>query len=67
MNAAAQPERSNRPFTLLLRVLPRQGSVGRLVGHAEVVETGEVVAIADAADLADLVERESRARCGSDD
>ena len=67
MNTAMPPERSNRPFTLLLRVLPRQGVAGRLVGQAEIVETGEVVTIGDAADLAELVERESRARFADED
>ena len=67
MSAATPHERSNRPFTLLLRLLPRQGAAGLLVGQAEVVETGEVVAIGDAGDLAELVERESRARCERDD
>ena len=66
MSPALPPERSNRPFTLLLRVLPRQGVAGRLVGQAEIIETGEVVAIGGAGDLADLVERESRARLGGD-
>ena len=62
MHRNLPPERSNRPFTLLLRVLPRQGSNGRFVGQVEVVETGETVAISDVADLTELVERESRAR-----
>ena len=50
MHRNLPPERSNRPFTLLLRVLPRQGSNGRFVGQVEVVETGETVAISDVAD-----------------
>jgi hypothetical protein len=48
---------ANRPFTLLLRLLPRPGADGRLVGHAEVVATHEVVAIGGEVDLIDLVRR----------
>jgi hypothetical protein len=40
-----------------LRLLPQHGVSGRLVGHAEVVATGEVVAITGERDLIDLVEQ----------
>jgi hypothetical protein len=46
-----------RPFTLLLRLLPQHGATGRLVGHAEVVATSEVVAIGTEDDLIELVRR----------
>jgi hypothetical protein len=46
-----------RPFTLLLRLLPSQGSERRLVGQAVVVDSGEVVPISDQTDLIGLVER----------
>jgi hypothetical protein len=46
-----------RPFTLLLRLLPSQGVERRLVGQAVVVDSGEVVPIADETDLIGLVER----------
>ena len=46
-----------RPFTLLLRLLPQHGAAGRLVGHAEVVATSEVVAIGTEEDLIELVRR----------
>ena len=46
-----------RPFTLLLRLLPQHGAIGRIVGHAEVVATSEVVAIGTEDDLIALVRR----------
>ena len=56
----ADPTRAgapHRPFTLLLRLLPQHGTDGRLVGHAEVVATSEVVAIGTEHDLIELVRR----------
>jgi hypothetical protein len=53
---AASPSRA-RPFTLLLRLLPSQGIERRLVGQAVVVDSGEIVPIADQSDLLGLVER----------
>ena len=50
-----------RPFTLLLRLLPNQGIERRLVGHAVVVDSDEVVPIADETDLIGLVQRLSAA------
>ena len=46
-----------RPFTLLLRLLPQHGATGRIVGHAEIVATSEVVAIGTEDDLIALVRR----------
>jgi hypothetical protein len=50
-----------RPFTLVLRLLPEPGAGGRIVGHAEVVSTNEVIALTGAADLISLVKRLSAA------
>lgn len=50
-------EPARRPFSVLLRLLPEHGTEGRLVGHAEVVATSEVVAIGADTDLIDLVRR----------
>jgi hypothetical protein len=52
---AHRPLPSAQPFSLLLRLLPQYGVSGRVVGHAEVVATGEVVVITGAQDLLDLV------------
>ena len=41
----------------MLRLLPSQGIDGRLVGQAVVVDSGEIVPIADQADLVSLVHR----------
>ena len=46
--------------TLLLRCLTRSGEAGQLVGHAEVVDTGEIVAIHDSTELIALILRLSR-------
>ena len=43
--------------TVLLRCLTRSGESGQLVGHAEIVDTGEIVAIRDAAELISLIRR----------
>jgi hypothetical protein len=43
--------------TLLLRLLAAPGEDGHLVGHAEVVDTGELVPLRDLDDLVHLVER----------
>jgi hypothetical protein len=43
--------------TLLLRLLARSGEAGELVGHAEVVDTGEIVSIKGPDDLLQLVKR----------
>ena len=45
------------PIALLLRLLPREGRQRRLVGQAEVIDTGEIVTIADEAQLIGLVQR----------
>jgi hypothetical protein len=43
--------------TLMLRLLARPAADGDIVGHAEVVDTGEVVPLHDVDDLRDLVQR----------
>lgn len=51
-------DRSGRStVTVLLRCLARSGELGEVVGHAEVVDTGEIVAIRDAEDLVSLIRR----------
>lgn len=57
--ASARP--SSRPLALILRVLPAEGRRGRVVGHAEVVDTGEDVALQTVDDLVELVRRVSEA------
>jgi hypothetical protein len=53
------PEHHTRPhpISLMLRVLPQHGLVGHIVGRAEVVDTGEVIAISDEQDLVELIQR----------
>lgn len=43
--------------TLMLRLLSRSAEDGEIVGHAEVIDTGEVVAVQDIDDLLALVRR----------
>lgn len=43
--------------TLMLRLLSRSAEDGEIVGHAEVIDTGEVVAVQDVDDLVALVRR----------
>lgn len=43
--------------TLMLRLLSRSAEDGEIVGHAEVIDTGEVVAVQDVDDLLALVRR----------
>ena len=43
--------------TLMLRLLSRAAEDGEIVGHAEVIDTGEVVAVQDVDDLLALVRR----------
>lgn len=43
--------------TLMLRLLSRPAEDGDIVGHAEIVDTGEVVAVHDVDDLLALVRR----------
>ena len=45
-----------RTLTLVCHLLVDQAVAGRLVGHVEVVRTGEVVAITGADELVALVE-----------
>jgi hypothetical protein len=44
-------------FTVLLRVLTEPAEDGRVVGHAEVIDTGEVVTLHCIDDLVTLVQR----------
>lgn len=53
-----------RPVSLLVRLLPAAADEGRLAGHAEVVDTSEVVPIADLDDLITLVRRLTHHRAG---
>lgn len=43
--------------TVMLRLLSRSAEEGEIVGHAEVIDTGEVVAVQDVDDLLALVRR----------
>mgnify|MGYP001229230898 FL=1 len=43
--------------TVMLRLLSRPAETGEIVGHAEVVDTGETVALHDVDDLVALVRR----------
>lgn len=43
--------------TLVLRLLAHPAETGELIGHAEVVDTGEVVAVRGVEDLIALVQR----------
>ena len=44
-------------LSLLLRLRSEEAAVGDVVGHVEVVETGEVVAVRNGRDLANLIKR----------
>lgn len=44
-------------MTLMLRLLSRPAESGEIIGHAEIVDTGEIVAIHDVDDLVTLVRR----------
>jgi hypothetical protein len=51
-------QRSGRStVTLMLRLLARPAEDGEIVGHAEIVDTGEVVAVHDVGELLALVRR----------
>jgi DNA-binding winged helix-turn-helix (wHTH) protein len=51
-------QRSGRStVTLMLRLLSRSAESGEIVGHAEIVDTGEIVAVHDVDDLVTLVRR----------
>jgi hypothetical protein len=59
-------ERSDRPrrstVTVLVRALTGPAEAGRVVGHAEVVDTGEVVPLASVDALVELLRDLSRER-----
>lgn len=46
-----------RPLTLVVHLLAAPACDGRLVGHVDVVDTGETLPIREAADLVALVQR----------
>lgn len=48
---------ATRPVSLLVRLLPAAAEEGRLAGHAEVVDTSEIVPITSLDDLITLVRR----------
>lgn len=45
------------PLRLVLRLLHEPAAAGLVVGHVEIVHTGEVVTVRSANDLVDLVRR----------
>jgi hypothetical protein len=45
------------PLTMLLRLRAESARDGAVVGHVEVIETGEVVAVKNAGDLSSLIQR----------
>jgi hypothetical protein len=57
MSGRIERRAAPRPLTVVLRLLPEPGAAGALVGHAEVVATGETVLITGQDDLVDLVRR----------
>jgi hypothetical protein len=60
VNVSAPDGPRRRPFSLVLRLLPGPGADGRVVGTAELVETGESVTLQDVDDLRRLVVSVSR-------
>ena len=57
---------SAAPVTLVIRLLAAEAIDGHIVGHAEVVSSGEVVPICDGDDLQRLAQRlaeEALTRC----
>lgn len=49
--------RPTRPLTIIVRVVPQAAAEGRLVGHVEVVDSGDIVHIAGVGQLLDLLRR----------
>jgi len=47
---------SRDPISLVLRLMSAPAAAGRLVGQAEVVDTGEVVTLRSSADFVALVQ-----------
>ncbi len=45
------------PLTVLLRLRAESARDGAVVGHVEVIETGEVVAVKNTGDLTSLIQR----------
>ena len=45
------------PISLVLRLLPEPAAAGLLVGRVEVVDTGEIVTVRNAAELSALARR----------
>lgn len=44
-------------LTFVVRLVAGHAASGRLVGHVEIVRTGEIVPVRDVADLVELVRR----------
>jgi hypothetical protein len=68
-NGTGTPDRhvtSSGPLSLVLRLLVTEAARGAVVGHAEVVDTGEVVPIRRAADVAALAQRLAERRASGD-
>lgn len=53
-----------RPVSLVLSLLPAPAIAGTVVGRAEVVDTGEVIAVRGTDDLVALVSRLAREQRG---
>ena len=51
---------STRPVTVIVRALPAAARSGRIAGLVEVVDTGDVVPVADTAELVALILRLAR-------
>ena len=54
---AAVPNRPTRPLTIIVRAVPHAAAEGRVVGHVEIVDSGDIVPIADVGELVDLLRR----------
>jgi hypothetical protein len=48
---------ATRPLSLVLRALPEPAAAGELVGHVEVVATGEVAVVRSLNELGDVLRR----------
>jgi hypothetical protein len=49
--------RRTRPLTIVCHLLVEPAAEGRIVGHVEIVNTGDTVAITSVAELVALIER----------
>ena len=57
MNSISEHEQFTPPVTLVVRLLVAEAIEGHIVGHAEVVRSGETVPISDVQQLAQLAQR----------